>query len=410
VAGSSFSTTLTAKDAFGNTATGYNGVVQFTSADGQAVLPANYTFTAGDGGVHVFTATLKTPGSESITARDAITGSVTGNAIVSVMPSSNLTAFAVGQDAGGSSQVITYNPAGSLVSTFNPFPATSGGVRTAMADFNGDGTQDLAVGTGPGAVAEVKVLDGKTGAVLFDVMPFDQFTGGVFVAAGNITGNGNADLVISPDLSGGPRIEVYEGGDFHEVANYFGINDPDFRGGARVGVGDLSGDGHADLVVSAGFGGGPRISVYDGKALLQGQLVHLIPDFFAFEPSLRNGAYVAAGDVNGDGTNDLIFGAGPGGAPRVLIVSGQTLLSAGSTAAINTPVANFFAGNVNNRGGVRVAAKNLDGDRFADVLTGAGTGGSGITAHLGQNLTLGDMSNDFAFDAFPGFTGGVFVG
>ena len=38
---SSFTTTLTAKDAFGNTATGYNGTVHFTSTDGQAVLPAD---------------------------------------------------------------------------------------------------------------------------------------------------------------------------------------------------------------------------------------------------------------------------------------------------------------------------------------------------------------------------------
>ena len=43
------------KDAFGNTATGYTGTVHFTSTDGQAVLPADYTFTAGDAGIHTFT-------------------------------------------------------------------------------------------------------------------------------------------------------------------------------------------------------------------------------------------------------------------------------------------------------------------------------------------------------------------
>ena len=53
-------------DAFGNTATGYLGTVHFTSSDGPAVLPANYTFIAGDNGVHTFTTvTLKTAGTQS---------------------------------------------------------------------------------------------------------------------------------------------------------------------------------------------------------------------------------------------------------------------------------------------------------------------------------------------------------
>ena len=62
--------TVTALDAFGNIATGYGGTIHFTSSDGQAVLPANYTFTAGDGGVHTFSATLKTAGSQSLIATD----------------------------------------------------------------------------------------------------------------------------------------------------------------------------------------------------------------------------------------------------------------------------------------------------------------------------------------------------
>jgi fibronectin type 3 domain-containing protein len=78
VAGVSHNFTVTAQDAFGNTATGYTGTVSFTSSDSQAVLPANYTFVSGDGGVHSFTATLKTAGTQSITATDAVTAAITG--------------------------------------------------------------------------------------------------------------------------------------------------------------------------------------------------------------------------------------------------------------------------------------------------------------------------------------------
>jgi hypothetical protein len=78
-AGKSGTFTVTAKDAYGNTATGYTGTVTFTSSDPQAVLPANYTFTAADNGVHSFTAILKTAGTQSITATDTSTKSITGS-------------------------------------------------------------------------------------------------------------------------------------------------------------------------------------------------------------------------------------------------------------------------------------------------------------------------------------------
>jgi hypothetical protein len=255
-------------------------------------------------------------------------------------------------------------------------------------------------------------LDLATGAVLFDVKPFGDFTGGVFVAAGDISGDGKADLVITPDQSGGPRIEIYQGGSFALIDNFFTFtDDPNFRGGVRPAVGDINGDGFADLVISAGFGGGPRVAVYDGKSLAQGQQVKLIPDFFLFESSLRNGAYLAVGDMNADGYADIIGGAGPGGGPRVLVLSGKILLSGGAVAAVNAPVANFFAGDVNNRDGVRVAAKDLTGNARADLVVGDGQGdGSQVSAYLGQDFVGGEAPVRFQFDAFPGLTSGVFIG
>jgi hypothetical protein len=104
-AGVAGNVTVTAKDAFGNTATGYSGTVHFTSADGQATLPANYAFTSADAGVHTFSATLKTVGSQSITATDTVTGTI-----------------------AGTQSSITVNPAAAskfVVSGF-PSPATAG--------------------------------------------------------------------------------------------------------------------------------------------------------------------------------------------------------------------------------------------------------------------------------------------
>jgi hypothetical protein len=78
-AGAAGNLTVTAKDALGNTATGYRGMMHFTSSDASAILPADYTFVAGDNGVHVFAGVvLKTAGVQSLTGTDTVTATITG--------------------------------------------------------------------------------------------------------------------------------------------------------------------------------------------------------------------------------------------------------------------------------------------------------------------------------------------
>ena len=90
VAGASQGFTLTAKDAFGNVATGFTGTVVFGSGDPQAVLPAGYTFAASDKGAHAFAATFRTAGSQSLTASASASGLSVSQSGIAVSPAAPL--------------------------------------------------------------------------------------------------------------------------------------------------------------------------------------------------------------------------------------------------------------------------------------------------------------------------------
>jgi subtilisin-like proprotein convertase family protein len=407
-----FTFTVTAKDAFGNLADGYGGTVRITSSDPRATLPANATLAAGVGS---FTVTPRTVGGQTITASDATTGTPTATAPVTVTsppppPATPAVPFAVGSGTGFS-VLRVFNPNGTASKEIIPFgvgaPFT-GGLRVATADFNGDGVPDYVVGTGPGVATQVKVINGSTGTDLFSIAPFEaSFTGGVYVAAGDLNGDGKAELAITPDEGGGPRVRVFDGNGFGQLADFFGIDDPNFRGGARPAFGDLNGDNFEDLIVAAGFGGGPRVAAFDGSKLTPTGGPKLFGDFFVFEESLRNGVFVTAGDLNGDGRDDLIVGGGPGGGPRVFALSGLDLTLPGNP--VFTPIVNFFAGNPADRNGVRVGTGELNGDGIADLIVGSGSG-SRIAGYLGTNLTVNNFLPFFDVNAFDGGVNGVFVG
>ena len=326
----------------------------------------------------------------------------------------------------GKASVFVPNAAGTYPTaagaTVAPFGNTGGNVRVAAGDVNGDGFADSVVVTGPGTAIRLGVISGKDNTTVL-VAPFDpfggNFTGGGFVSTGDIDNDGRAEFLVSPDQGGGPRVTIFSlvGTNPTQRANFFGIDDANFRGGARTALGDINADGTLDLIVCAGFLGGPRTAIFNGTTLFTTP-TRLIGDFFAFPGTdavtLRNGVFVASGDINGDGFDDLVFGGGPGGAPRVFILSGALVAVGNVAGAQAAPIANFFvAGDANNRGGVRLATTNADNDIRADVAAGSGEGVlSGVRVYLGKNFTSTAEPTTFQ-DLNPFNTvlaGGVFVG
>ncbi len=290
-----------------------------------------------------------------------------------------------------------------------PWAGYTGSIRVATGDFTGDGTEDIAVAKGPGEGPSVKVYDGRTMGVLTEFFAFEFFfSGGVMLAAGDFNADGKDDLVVGADANGGPRVRIFNGIDTsYALSDFWGIDDKDFRGGVRIAAGDINGDGKADLVVAAGPGGGPRVAVYNGATVGDGAPDKLIGDFYSFPlDQAYNGCYVAIADIDGDGFGDVVFGSGSG-APRIRIANGYVMSQTNGNYSLDVGLGSYTlpatAGNYN--GGARVAAGDYNGDGRAEWIGGLGDGGNG-GVYLGSNGGY-SIANPFGTGTLKS---GVFVG
>jgi hypothetical protein len=133
-----------------------------------------------------------------------------------------------------------------------------------------------------------------------------------------------------------------------------------FNQGINLAVGDIENDGTVEIITGTEDGGGPQIRIFNGN----GNLIH--PGFFAYGPEFRGGVNVALGDLDGDAVKEIIAGAGVGGGPHIRVFN--------KDGRVINP--GFFAFDPGFRGGVNVASGDVDGDTIDDIVAGPGFGGA----------------------------------
>jgi len=249
---------------------------------------------------------------------------------------------------------------------------------------------DVITGAGDAGNGHVKVFDGTTGAEIRSFLAYGGgYTGGVFVGGGDVTKDLHDDIVTGADSGVAPHVKVFDGVTNAEVRSFFAYT-PSFLGGVRVAAGDVNGDGFADIITGAGAAGSGHVKVFDGAT--NGE----IRSFFAYGGGYTGGIFVAAGDVNNDGKDDIITGVDAGAQSHVKVFDAVT----------GTELRSFFAYGPSFTGGVRVAAGDVNGDGFADIITGEGDGGGGNVKVFSGSTGL-EIHNFLAFGLRH--TGGVYV-
>ncbi len=384
--GYSFPLYLQAQDRYNNITPAYTGTVHFTSSDSAAQLPADYTFTANDQGVHRFDPVLNTAGYQSITitpdSPSVLTQQINNIQVTDIIPGLHFTVTAA---------------------TATPTAGTPFGFTVTALDYLNQvatryhGTVTFALGSTSGAGGTPPAGSGGTLPADYTFTPGDAGVhtfGATLVTAGSQTiGLRDTTWVTGAGIVTTTYTVLPAAASTFQVRGFPAAVTAGTRGNFTVTAFDPYGN------VATGYAGTVHVSSSDGQAAL------------AADATLTNGTGVFGATLKtagaqsltaSDSTNAALTGSESGiavspGAAAALVLSGPSSVTAGAPFGFSVTaddaygnVATGYAGTVHFRSSDSQAALPAD----ATLTNGAGTFSATLkTAGSAQFLTATDTAN-----------------
>ena len=264
-----------------------------------------------------------------------------------------------------------------------------GGVSFAAGDINGDGGQEIITAAGPGGGPHVIIFD-NNGKLLGQFFAFSKnFRGGVNLASADVNNDGRDEIIAVQASGGDSEIKIFNGrGQF--LGSFYAY-DNKFKGGLNIAVGDLDGNGVAEIVTGLAAGKIPEVRIFKADGVLRRQ-------FLAYPKTFRGGVKVAVGKIRNPASGirlEIVTAPEKGGGPHIKFFNSRGILTS-----------HWFAYNSNFRGGVSLAKADVDNDGLDEIITAAGPGG---TPHVRVFKANGSLVGSFyAYD--ESFSGGANVG
>lgn len=232
-----------------------------------------------------------------------------------------------------------------------------GGFNVTSGNVLGDAHDEVIAGTATGLAPQVRVMDGQ-GKLKSQFYAYDaKLRNGVTITACDVNDDGYDEIITGQGRGGWPILKIFAG-DGTLVNSGFSVLDGKFLGGVNVACGDIDGNGTQEIVVAAGPGGGAHVMVYNAAGQAQA-------NFFAYDKStFRGGINLTTIDMDGDGRDEIVTGP-QYGAPHIQIFK----IKSGTIARLSP---GFYAFNRDYRGGVSVTGVDTNGDGTKELAVGVG--------------------------------------
>ena len=242
----------------------------------------------------------------------------------------------IAEALGSTMRVRTVTVAGTQVASFNAFTTGASAPSLAAGDTDGDGDDEIIVARSIGGQPQVRIYT-SSGILLHAFFATTAtFRGGVYVAAGDTDGDGDAEVIVGSGRGALPRVRVFtvQG----TLIRSFSAYETTYRQGVTVGAGDLDGDGTIEIVTGPAGARVPDVRVFSTLGVLQRSMQ-------AYAATYRSGVQLSVGDLTDDGKSEIVVGTAARNGAQVRIFRGTgKLLNA------------FFTEGKSLRNGVRVLA------------------------------------------------------